>query len=44
MIRIKAEQRVLIGRDDNAVDVVINLPFVSWIHCEITYHKKRTEI
>lgn len=40
MIRIKAEQRVLIGRDDNAVDVVINLPFVSWIHCEITYHKK----
>ena len=40
MIRIKAEQRVLIGRDGNVVDVVINLPLVSRIHCEITYHKK----
>jgi hypothetical protein len=43
VIRIKAEQRVLIGRDGTAVDIVITLPMVSRIHCEITYHIEHRE-
>lgn len=38
IIRIKPEQKILIGRDGNIVDMIINLPFVSRIHCTILYH------
>ena len=33
-----ARQKILIGRDGNIVDMIINLPFVSRIHCTILYH------
>ncbi len=38
IIRIRPEQQILIGRDGNMVDMVINLPFVSRIHCSVIYH------
>lgn len=38
IIRIHPEKKILIGRDGNQVDMVINLPFISRIHCSIIYH------
>lgn len=38
IIRIKPEQKILIGRDGTVVDMVVNLPFVSRVHCSILYH------
>lgn len=38
IIRIRPEQKILIGRDGTVVDMVINLPFVSRMHCSILYH------
>ena len=43
IIRIKPEQRVFIGRSGSTADIVINLPMVSRIHCEITYHETNRE-
>lgn len=43
IIRIKPEQRILIGRDGKTVDIVINVPMISRLHCEITYHKENRE-
>ena len=43
IIRIKPEQRILIGRDGNVCDIVINLPMVSRSHCDIIYHKENNE-
>lgn len=38
IIRFRPEQKILIGRDGNMVDMVVNLPFVSRLHCSILYH------
>lgn len=43
IVRIKPEQRVFIGRSGSTADIVINLPMVSRIHCEITYHENSRE-
>lgn len=43
IIRIKPEQRILIGRDGSVCDIVINLPMVSRSHCEIIYHRENNE-
>lgn len=43
IIRIKPEQQILIGRDGNAADLIINLPLVSRIHSRIIYHADRRE-
>lgn len=40
IIKIRPEQPILIGRDGNIVDLIINLPPVSRKHCEIIYHKE----
>lgn len=37
-IRICPEKEILIGRDGEQVDLVINLPLVSRIHCSILFH------
>jgi DNA-binding LytR/AlgR family response regulator len=39
-ICFRPEQRILIGRDRKTVDVVVNLPKVSRIHCVIVYHQQ----
>lgn len=41
--KIKPEQRILIGRDGNVCDIIIQLPMVSRLHCEIIYHEKRNQ-
>ena len=38
IIRIKPEKQIIIGRNGNSVDIVINLPDVSRVHCSILYH------
>lgn len=38
IIRIRPEQTITIGRDGKTSDMIINLPRVSRIHCQITYH------
>ena len=43
IIRIKPEQRILIGRDGNSADMIVNLPLVSRLHCEIIYHSDTNE-
>lgn len=43
IIRIKPEQQILIGRDGNAADLIINLPLVSRIHGRLIYHADRRE-
>lgn len=43
VISIKPEQHILIGRDGNTVDIVVNLPMVSRLHCELIYHKENRE-
>lgn len=43
IIRIKPEQRILIGRDGSLADMIVNLPLVSRLHCEIIYHAKEQE-
>lgn len=43
IVRIKPEQRIFIGRSGSTADVVINLPMVSRIHCEIIYHETNRE-
>lgn len=36
---LQPDKPVIIGRTIHSADVVINLPMVSRVHCEITYHK-----
>lgn len=38
IVRIHPEQKIIIGRDDDTADLVINLPLVSRNHCALTYH------
>lgn len=38
IIRIHPEQEIIIGRDGNIADLVINLPLASRRHCTLTYH------
>lgn len=38
IVRIRPEQRITIGRDDNVADMIVNLPLVSRNHCVLTYH------
>lgn len=39
IVRIRPEQKILIGRDGNVADMVVNLPEVSRLHCAIIYHE-----
>ena len=43
IIRIKPEQSIRIGRDNTVADMIVNLPLVSRLHCEITYHADKHE-
>lgn len=43
IIRIKPEQRILIGRDGSLADIIVNLPLVSRLHCEVIYHADQKE-
>ena len=43
IIRIKPEQRIRIGRDGEVSDMIVNLPFVSRLHCEVIYHAAQQE-
>ena len=43
IIRIKPEQPIRIGRDNTVADMIVNLPLVSRLHCEITYHADNHE-
>lgn len=43
IIRIKPEQRIRIGRDGEVADMVVNLPSVSRLHCEVIYHAEQHE-
>lgn len=43
IIRIKPEQPIRIGRDNTVADMIVNLPLVSRLHCEITYHADKHE-
>ena len=43
VIHLLPEQKILIGRNGNIVDIVINLPEISRIHCTIVYRSKTKE-
>ena len=43
IIRVKPEQCIRIGRDNTVADMIVNLPLVSRLHCEITYHADHRE-
>lgn len=43
IIRIKPEQEIVIGRDGESADFVVNLPFVSRCHCTLIYHPNTME-
>lgn len=43
IIHICPEQKILIGRDPDMVDIQVNLPLTSRLHCEIVYHTDRQE-
>lgn len=43
IIRLRPEQKILVGRDGTASDMIVNLPLVSRTHCSITYHADRKE-
>lgn len=43
IIRIKPEQRIRIGRDGSSSDIIVNLPLVSRLHCEVIYHAEQNE-
>lgn len=43
IIRIKPEQEIVIGRDGEVADFVVNLPFVSRYHCTLVFHPKTME-
>ncbi len=43
IIRIRPEEWISIGRDGDAADMVVNLPFVSRSHCSLLYHCSTAE-
>lgn len=43
IVHICSEQKILIGRDLSTVDIQVNLPLVSRLHCELIYHADRQE-
>lgn len=43
IIRICPEQTITIGREAAAVDIQINYPLASRLHCELLYHADRLE-
>lgn len=43
IIRICPEQTITIGREASAVDITINYPLASRLHCELLYHADRQE-
>lgn len=43
IIRIKPEQTIRVGRDGSAADMIVNLPLVSRLHCEVIYHAASRE-
>lgn len=38
IIRIRPEQKITIGRDEEVADMIVNLPLVSRNHCILIYH------
>ena len=43
IVKIEPEQPVMIGRDGNVADVIIQLPLVSRLHCKLIYHYETDE-
>lgn len=43
IIRIKPEQKIIIGRDGSVADMIVNLPLVSRSHCAVTFHAEENE-
>lgn len=43
IIRFRPEQKIMIGRDGQTADLIINLPLVSRNHCSILYQYNRKE-
>jgi DNA-binding LytR/AlgR family response regulator len=43
IVRIKPEQKIIIGRDGSVADMVVNLPKVSRMHCAVIYHEDNNE-
>lgn len=43
IIRFHPEQKILVGRDGQTADLIINLPLVSRNHCSILYQSSRKE-
>ncbi len=43
IVRIKPELEIVIGRDGEKADFVVNLPFVSRYHCILIYHSRTME-
>lgn len=43
IVRIRPEQKILIGRDLKIADIQINYPLASRLHCEILYHAEQQE-
>lgn len=40
IVRVVPEQMIMVGRDGNSADMIVNLPLVSRQHCTIIYHEK----
>lgn len=40
IVRMVPEQLIVVGRDGNSVDMIVNLPLVSRRHCTIIYHEQ----
>lgn len=40
IVRMVPEQMIIVGRDGNSADMIVNLPLVSRQHCTIIYHEK----
>lgn len=38
-LQFRPEEKILLGRDGSAADIVVNLPSVSRLHCVIVYHE-----
>ncbi len=43
IVSIEPEQPIMIGRDGNVADIIIQLPMVSRLHCKLIYHEERGE-
>lgn len=42
-VKIEPEQPIMIGRDGNVADIIIQLPMVSRLHCRLIYHEDHGE-